>query len=232
VLFTPTKKVDLLYHYHDYRPCVTRPRLQYAVELNRRRPCAWAQASFYHWGVDRKARGGGIKKEEQYTDPAIKLNIPGRARLADVLCFQPTDLTDEEIFRRRAEVVDLMCCITSPAVASSQKQSTPCLPGTKVQWSVTPIYQTLQLVKICSLAFDGSPEDGLCRLVCGSLILEVNPKPRETLSFMLLMGSHATRLVAPQRVDFCHLAWTKFGSRVSLTAKIANITAIDPLVLK
>ena len=55
------------------------------------------------WDLERQARGEEV---EQYTEPAIDLVIPERARLAELLCHQPENLTDDERFQLSVEVVD------------------------------------------------------------------------------------------------------------------------------
>ena len=47
----------------------------------------------------------------EYADPAMELNIPERARLAEILCFQQPNLTDEEIIQQRVEAMDLMVAL-------------------------------------------------------------------------------------------------------------------------
>ncbi|KAL8310634.1 hypothetical protein RB597_010464 [Gaeumannomyces tritici] len=62
---------------------------------------------FYHrptWDIERQARG---EVEEEYEEPKVELNIPERARLAEIWCDQP-DWSDDEILRHRIEAIDLM----------------------------------------------------------------------------------------------------------------------------
>ncbi|KAJ5681616.1 FluG domain-containing protein [Penicillium maclennaniae] len=62
---------------------------------------------FYHsptWELERQARG---EQTQEYAEPAVDLLIPERARLAELLCHQPKDLTNEQLFQRRVEVLDL-----------------------------------------------------------------------------------------------------------------------------
>ncbi|KAI3339677.1 FluG domain-containing protein [Ustulina deusta] len=63
---------------------------------------------FYHrptWDIERQARG---EEEEEYVEPAINVPIPGRAKLAEILCHQPDDVTEDAILQQRIEVIDLM----------------------------------------------------------------------------------------------------------------------------
>ena len=63
---------------------------------------------FYHrptWDVERQALG---EVEEEYKKPKVKLNIPERARLADIWCNQPNNWFNDEIFHHRIKVIDLM----------------------------------------------------------------------------------------------------------------------------
>ena len=66
---------------------------------------------FYHrptWDIEAQARG---EVEEEYEQPTIDLVIPERTRLANIFCLQPDDWTEEELFQRRAEAIDLMVAL-------------------------------------------------------------------------------------------------------------------------
>ncbi|KAM0271864.1 hypothetical protein ACHAQH_008964 [Verticillium albo-atrum] len=60
------------------------------------------------WNIERQARG---EEEEEYTEPAIDLDIPERARLAEILCKQPKDLSETEIHQLRIEAIDTMVAL-------------------------------------------------------------------------------------------------------------------------
>lgn len=60
------------------------------------------------WDFEAQARG---EIEEAYKEPAIEVAIPERARLANLLCHQPQNLTNEQLTQRRVEVVDLMVAL-------------------------------------------------------------------------------------------------------------------------
>ena len=60
------------------------------------------------WDVERQTRG---EVEEEYVEPEIDLRIPERARLAELLCHQPKDQPDGEIFDLRIETNDLMVAL-------------------------------------------------------------------------------------------------------------------------
>ncbi|KAL8400415.1 hypothetical protein RB594_000708 [Gaeumannomyces avenae] len=63
---------------------------------------------FYHrptWDIERQARG---EEEEEYEEPKVELNIPERARLAEIWCDQPNNWSDDEILRHRIKAIDLM----------------------------------------------------------------------------------------------------------------------------
>ncbi|KAK1973913.1 FluG domain-containing protein [Colletotrichum cereale] len=69
---------------------------------------AYRRYYFYNsptWDIERQARGD---EEEEYAEPAIELAIPERARLAQILCHQPTDYTYNESPELWIEAVDLM----------------------------------------------------------------------------------------------------------------------------
>jgi hypothetical protein len=50
-----------------------------------------------------------------------------RARLAEILCSQPTDLTDEEIFERRVETIDLIVTLSSKRELLSGSHPAACI---------------------------------------------------------------------------------------------------------
>jgi hypothetical protein len=84
---------------------------------------------FYHrptWDIEAQARG---EVEEQYEEPVIDLIVPERARLAEILCFQSKDLTEEQISRLRIEVVDLMVALCDKRDTGKPHQSQPKPPG-------------------------------------------------------------------------------------------------------
>ncbi|KAH6876713.1 hypothetical protein B0T10DRAFT_520891 [Thelonectria olida] len=60
------------------------------------------------WDVERQARG---EEEEEYVEPEIDVSIPERARLAKLLCKQPDDWTEEEVFQQRIKAIDLMVAL-------------------------------------------------------------------------------------------------------------------------
>ncbi|KAJ2997766.1 hypothetical protein NUW58_g542 [Xylaria curta] len=66
---------------------------------------------FYHrptWDIGGRARG---EEEEEYVEPAINVSIPGRAKLAEILCQQLDNLTEDAILQQRIEVIDLMVAL-------------------------------------------------------------------------------------------------------------------------
>ncbi|PKK43241.1 hypothetical protein CI102_12164 [Trichoderma harzianum] len=76
------------------------------------------------WEIEAQARG---ELKERYEDPVIDLTIYDRAKLAEFLCYQPKDLTEEQILRNRIEVVDLMValCNNRDTGKVSQTRSRP-----------------------------------------------------------------------------------------------------------
>ncbi|KAH7124543.1 FluG domain-containing protein [Dactylonectria macrodidyma] len=69
---------------------------------------------FYHrptWDIERQASGEEEDDEGELVEPVIDLAIPERARLAEILCNQSADWTEEEAYRRRIEVIDLMVAL-------------------------------------------------------------------------------------------------------------------------
>ncbi|KAL2024965.1 hypothetical protein VTK56DRAFT_3664 [Thermocarpiscus australiensis] len=73
---------------------------------------AYRDDYFYHrptWDIERQARG---EEEEEYVEPAIDLQLPERAQLAEILCKQPEDLSPErshELRIRAAELIVALC---------------------------------------------------------------------------------------------------------------------------
>ncbi|KAM6516642.1 hypothetical protein FALCPG4_014820 [Fusarium falciforme] len=60
------------------------------------------------WDIERQARG---EEEEEYAEPDINVTIPERAALAEIFCRQPDDLTEDQIFERKIEAVNLMVAL-------------------------------------------------------------------------------------------------------------------------
>ncbi|EEY22890.1 conserved hypothetical protein [Verticillium alfalfae VaMs.102] len=87
------------------------------------------------WNIERQARD---EEEEEYVEPAIDLEIPDRARLAEILCKQPKDLSETEVHQLRIEAINTMVALcdrretikrerlrTRPQMNISIKQETP-----------------------------------------------------------------------------------------------------------
>ncbi|RYO82108.1 hypothetical protein DL764_009661 [Monosporascus ibericus] len=81
------------------------------------------------WDIERQIRG---EEEEEYAEPVIDVTIPERARLAEIVCYQPDDLTEDEIFQRRIEAINLMValCDKKETVKRDriQQRAKVCLP--------------------------------------------------------------------------------------------------------
>ncbi|KAH8882112.1 hypothetical protein GQ53DRAFT_753940 [Thozetella sp. PMI_491] len=80
---------------------------------------------FHHrptWDIERQARG---EEMEEYVEPTIDLVIPERARLAEILCYQPDNLSEEEIARLSIEVVDLYVALCSKRETVKRKRLRP-----------------------------------------------------------------------------------------------------------
>lgn len=74
------------------------------------------------WELERQARG---EQTDEYAEPAIDLVIPERARLAEILRHQPKDLTDEQLYQRRIEVLDLYVALCGKKETVKGKRKTP-----------------------------------------------------------------------------------------------------------
>ncbi|GKT43643.1 uncharacterized protein ColSpa_03824 [Colletotrichum spaethianum] len=69
---------------------------------------AYRSYYFYNrstWDIERQASG---IEDEEYVEPAISLTIPERARLAEILCYQPADCTHDELMKLWVGAIDLM----------------------------------------------------------------------------------------------------------------------------
>ena len=66
------------------------------------------------WEIEQQlAEDGNEECEDLPTDPAIDLHIPERARLADLLCHQPSDLAFNDFCQLRIEAAELMVALCS-----------------------------------------------------------------------------------------------------------------------
>ncbi|KAK4249237.1 hypothetical protein C7999DRAFT_39654 [Corynascus novoguineensis] len=66
---------------------------------------------FYHrptWDIERQAHREEEEEEEEYVEPAINLQIPERAQLAEILCKQAQDLSPEQFHELRIQAAELM----------------------------------------------------------------------------------------------------------------------------
>ncbi|KAH7309929.1 FluG domain-containing protein [Stachybotrys elegans] len=78
------------------------------AQRNRQVVKEYREHYFYNrptWDIERQARG---EEEEEYVEPTINVSIPERAQLAEIVCRQPDDLTEDAILQRRIQVIDLM----------------------------------------------------------------------------------------------------------------------------
>lgn len=48
------------------------------------------------------------EEEEEYIEPAVDLQIPERAKLAEILCNQPDNLSSTELLELRIQAAELM----------------------------------------------------------------------------------------------------------------------------
>jgi hypothetical protein len=80
---------------------------------------------FHHrptWDIERQARGEGM---EEFVEPAIDLVIPERARLAEILCHQPENLSDEAMTKLSIEAVDLYVALCGKKETVKRKRLRP-----------------------------------------------------------------------------------------------------------
>ncbi|KAK3938085.1 hypothetical protein QBC46DRAFT_460441 [Diplogelasinospora grovesii] len=62
------------------------------------------------WDIERQARREE-EEEEEYVEPAVDLQIPERARLAEILCNQPEDRSYKDLFDLRIQAAELMVAL-------------------------------------------------------------------------------------------------------------------------
>lgn len=83
---------------------------------------------FHHrptWDLERQARG---EEMEEYVEPTIDLVIPERARLAELLCYQPDCLSEEEMNKLSIEVVDLYVALCGKRETVKRERSADTTP--------------------------------------------------------------------------------------------------------
>jgi hypothetical protein len=84
---------------------------------------AYREYYFYHrptWDIEAQARG---ELEGEYSEPTISLAIPERARLAEILCCQSNECTDEELLQRRIEAINLMVALSDKKEPGRKRKS-------------------------------------------------------------------------------------------------------------
>jgi hypothetical protein len=80
---------------------------------------------FHHrptWDIEKQARG---ERMEQFVEPAIDLGIPERARLAEILCHQPENLSDEAMTDLSIKVVNLYVALCGKRETGKHKRPRP-----------------------------------------------------------------------------------------------------------
>jgi hypothetical protein len=81
---------------------------------------------FYHrptWEIERQlAEDGQDEEADEYTAPVIDLHIPERARLAELLCQQPDNLSFDGFCRRRREAAELMVALNGKRETVKRKR--------------------------------------------------------------------------------------------------------------
>lgn len=82
------------------------------------------------WDIERQARG---EPDEEYIKPAIKLNIPERAKLADLICKQPADFTQDEMLQKRIQAIDLIVALCSKRETSKRRRIRPRVTETPIK---------------------------------------------------------------------------------------------------
>ncbi|KAM5350164.1 hypothetical protein ACJ41O_006669 [Fusarium nematophilum] len=110
------------------------------------------------WNIERQARG---EEEEEYAEPVINVTIPARARLAEIFCYQPDDLSEDQIFERKIEAVSLMVALCDKRETVKRdriQQRAKACPSIKTERCPAPIdslyYCMLRNVLIVSVMSD------------------------------------------------------------------------------
>ncbi|KAI0531848.1 hypothetical protein GGR58DRAFT_518190 [Xylaria digitata] len=65
------------------------------------------------WDIERQMRRKDGEEEEEYVEPAIDLQIPERAQLAEILCHQPENLSNKDLFSLRIQAAELWVALCS-----------------------------------------------------------------------------------------------------------------------
>jgi len=77
------------------------------------------------WDIERQFSGEADEAEEEYVAPAIELDIPERAELAEILVNQPESLGDEEIRQLRIRAAELMNDRPEPQARDDEAKAHP-----------------------------------------------------------------------------------------------------------
>ncbi|KAH7121977.1 FluG domain-containing protein [Dactylonectria estremocensis] len=82
------------------------------------------------WDIKQQARG---EPDEEYIEPAIKLNIPKHAKLADLIYKQPADFTQDEMLQRRIQAINLIIALCSKRETSKRRHIRPRVTETPIK---------------------------------------------------------------------------------------------------
>ncbi|PIL29042.1 hypothetical protein GSI_09090 [Ganoderma sinense ZZ0214-1] len=99
---------------------------------------------YFHDRHTRDLEADDDEDVDEYVEPAIDVDIPERARLAEILCKQPDDLDDAGLFELRVEAGDLMVALTRKRETirrdyiRQQREETTAQPGSLVANPTTP----------------------------------------------------------------------------------------------
>jgi hypothetical protein len=112
-----------------------------------------------------------------------------------------------------------------PVVPSFRRQSVLCTSGTKMHGFAMYIWKTTSCGPVHHHSFhraSGSKGAGL-------YVSTGYNKAKNTTHLLI---SCIEELIAPSSVEFYDSKWNEFGTKASLCQQIADITGIDPLVLR
>ncbi|KAK0367771.1 FluG domain-containing protein [Colletotrichum limetticola] len=74
------------------------------------------------WDIEAQARG---EEQEEYVEPEIDLRIPERRRLAEILCHQSDNWTQDDVLQQRIEAIDLMVVLCDKRESAKRDRLRP-----------------------------------------------------------------------------------------------------------
>jgi hypothetical protein len=125
---------------------------------------AFRRQYFYRIHNEELQRQLNKVKTAEYVEPVIHHQLPERTRLQEVICHFPTDLSPEDIVRRRIRSIDLMVALCSQRETPRPK---PCSVSSRESSSDHSSYQSAKEVSsLKSSSSEPSPDLKPFPLIC------------------------------------------------------------------